>query len=104
MKKINKLNFLYSHQMNKILLNFICGWDFIKQQKKNFRNIYFFINEKMNKNLKFEILKFCKWSGLTFDSKMLISTFNNKAWKGESSYLMKDKIDLEKKYQKIFIT
>ena len=103
MKKINKLNFLYSHQMNKILLNFICGWDFIKQQKKkNFRNIYFFINEKMNKNLKFEILKFCKWSGLTFDSKMLISTFNNKAWKGESSYLMKDKIDLEKKIPKNF--
>jgi hypothetical protein len=101
MKKINQDNFLESHQMNKILINFISGWNFIKNQKKyNHKNVYFFINEKFNKNLKLEMKKFCRWSGLRFKPKMLVSTFNNKNWSGESSYLMKNKIDLNKKVPK----
>ena len=103
MKKINQDNFLESHQMDKILINFITGWNFIKNQKRyNHKNLYFFINEKFNKNLKLEMKKFCRWSGLTFKPKMLVSTFNNKNWSGESSYLMKNKIDLNKKVSKNF--
>lgn len=101
MKKVNKYFFLESSAMNKILLNYIAGWKFIKNEKlNNPNNIFFFINEKMNKDLKNEMTKFCKWSKISFKISMLKSTFNKKLWKGESSYLMKKKIDLNKKVPK----
>ena len=89
--------------MNKILLNYITGWKFIKREKlNNPSNIFFLINEKMNKDLKNEMIKFCEWSKINFKTSMLKSTFNKKPWKGESSYLMKKKIDLNKKAPKNF--
>ena len=54
----------------------------------------------MNKDLKNEMIKFCKWSKISFKISMLKSTFNKKLWKGESSYLMKKKIDLNTKAPK----
>ena len=103
MKKVNKYFFLESSAMNKILLNYITGWKFIKREKlNNPSNIFFLINEKMNKDLKNEMIKFCEWSKINFKTSMLKSTFNKKPWKGESSYLMKKKIDLNKKAPKNF--
>ena len=103
MKKVNQNMFLESHQMNKILLNFIEGWNFmLQQEKKSSNRIYFLINERLNKKLKKEMVKFSKFCRIKYNFTMLKSTFNKKKWKGETSYLMKKKVDINVKLPKNF--
>ena len=55
-------------------------------------------NEDMNKNLKSEMKKLCKWLDIKFNKSLLSPTFLGKKWIGESSYISKK--DLKKPYPK----
>ena len=48
------------------------------------------------------MIKFSKFCRIKYNSTMLKSTFNKKKWKGETSYLMKKKVDINVKLPKNF--
>ena len=87
-------NFVKSHKLTLVLSFWFAATNFIKLHKKN-NNIHVIKNEKINKNIRLEVKKLCKWMNISFKPILLKPTFLGKEWHGDSSYIQK--FELKKK-------
>jgi hypothetical protein len=90
-------NFVKSHKLTLVLSFWIAATNFIKLYKKK-NNVHVIKNEKINKNIKLEVKKLCKWMNISFRQILLKPTFLGKEWYGDSSYIQK--FELKKKLPK----
>lgn len=91
MKNSNKTKMLKSFQFDTLILHMQTAFQFaVSRKSKN--DCYILQNEKMHKNLFFEMSTLAKWMKIKFSKKLLSQTFLNKKWLGESSYLAKDEL------------
>ena len=97
---VNNLKPIFSHQFDKVLVNWLSGTNFINltKKKKDLKIIYI-KNEIFNKNLKSSMKKISNKLNIKFSKTLLNQTFLGKKWLGESSYITDGKIgtDLNKK-------
>ena len=90
MKNSNASKTMNSLQMDTMLLTMLSAINAFKHHKKA---TYILTNETMHVDLRKEMKKLSTWMQIDFQETMLLQTFMNKEWKGESSYLAKDELD-----------
>ena len=93
--------FPQSYKMDIVLSFWITAHNFIL--KHDPKKIYVIKNEKINYNLKSELVKLSRWLGIQFNSSLLKPTISGKKWHGDSSYLGKFESNrpLPKNYYKL---
>jgi|TARA_Y100000389_G_scaffold205072_1_gene262717 hypothetical protein len=92
--------FAESYKMDIVLSFWIAAFNFVLNY--NPKKTYVIKNEKINRNLKPELIKLSKWLGIKFSPSLLKPTHLGKKWYGDSSYLAKFELkkSLPKNYYK----